>query len=85
MNKTEFDKQKIIDFWVTGSDDDYDTMIALHDKQRYSWSLFLGHLTLEKLLKAYYVKVKENYPPFTHNLLKGTSNNFFLSRNKDNE
>lgn len=70
MNKEQFDKQKIIDHWLDGSDDDYDTMIAMYDTKRYSWSLFLGHLIIEKLLKAYFVKAKENYPPFTHNLLK---------------
>ena len=38
--------------------------------RRYSWSLFVGHLVIEKLLKAYFVQVKEDYPPFIHNLLK---------------
>lgn len=70
MNEKQFDKQKIIDHWFTGSDEDYDTMIALHETHQYSWSLFLGHLMIEKLLKVYFVKIKEDYPPFTHNLLK---------------
>ena len=29
MNEKQFDKQKIIDHWFTGSDEDYDTMIVL--------------------------------------------------------
>lgn len=70
MNKKPFDKQKVINYWITGSDDDYDTMIAMHDTKRYSWSLFIGHLMIEKLLKAYFVIINEDYPPFTHNLLK---------------
>jgi len=70
MNKEQFDKQKLIDFWIAGADDDYDTMIAMFDTKRYSWALFVGHLMIEKLLKAYFVKINENYPPFTHNLLK---------------
>ena len=49
MSKEHFDKQKIIDHWHTSSDDDFDTMIAMYDAQRYSWSLFLGHLVIEKL------------------------------------
>jgi len=69
--KTEqFDKQKIIDYWVTSSDDDFDTMMAMFATRRYSWSLFVGHLVIEKLLKAYFVQEKEDYPPFIHNLLK---------------
>lgn len=70
MNIKQFDKQKLIDFWIAGADDDYDTMTAMFDTKRYSWALFVGHLMIEKLLKAYFVKINENYPPFTHNLLK---------------
>lgn len=70
MNKQQFDKQKIIDHWIISSDDDYDTMIAMLDAKRYSWSLFIGHLVIEKLLKAYFVKINQEYPPFVHNLLR---------------
>lgn len=70
MDNKQFNKQKIIDYWVISSNDDYDTMLAMYDTNRYSWSLFLRHLVIEKLLKAYFVKKNENYPPFTHNLLK---------------
>jgi len=70
MDKQQFDKEKIIDHWVRNSNDDYDTMIAMFDSKRYSWSLFLGHLVLEKLLKAYFVKVNDEYPPYIHNLLR---------------
>ena len=42
----------------------------MFDSKRFSWSLFIGHLMMEKLLKAYYVKVKSDYPPFIHNLLR---------------
>ena len=70
MNKQQFDKQKIIDHWIISSEDDYDTMIAMLDAKRYSWSLFIGHLVVEKLLKAYFVKINQEYPPFVHNLLR---------------
>ena len=70
MDKQEFNTDKIISFWITGSDDDFETMQAMYDTKRYSWSLFLGHIMIEKLLKAYYVQVNKTHPPFTHNLLK---------------
>ena len=70
MNKVKLDKQKIISHWIVNSDDDFDTMIALFNAKRYSWSLFLGHLVIEKLLKAYFVKVNLDYPPYMHNLLR---------------
>lgn len=70
MNKVKLDKKTIISHWIINSDDDFDTMIALPNAKRYSWSLFLGHLVIERLLKAYYVKVNDDYPPYIHNLLR---------------
>jgi len=70
MNKDEFDKFKLRNHWVIASDEDYETMIAMYEIQRFSWALFIGHLAIEKLLKAYFVEVNGDYPPFTHNLLK---------------
>ena len=70
MENKDLNKDKLIEYWIAGSDDDYETMIAMFDSKRFSWSLFIGHLMIEKLLKAYYVKVKSDYPPFIHNLLR---------------
>lgn len=70
MENKDFNKDKLIEYWITGSDDDYETMIAMFKSKRFSWSLFIGHLMIEKLLKDYYVKVKSDYPPFIHNLLR---------------
>ena len=70
MNDKEFDKDKLIKYWIEGSDDDFDTMMAMYDSERYNWSLFIGHLMIEKLLKAFYVKAKSDNPPYIHNLLR---------------
>ncbi len=70
MQNLEINKEKLIKYWVEGSDDDFETMLVMFDSKRYSWSLFIGHLMIEKLLKAFYVKVKSDYPPFIHNLLR---------------
>jgi HEPN domain-containing protein len=45
-------------------------MNNLFKSKDYSWSLFVGHLVIEKLLKACYVSVKGKHPPLIHNLLK---------------
>jgi len=45
-------------------------MIIMFDTKRYYWALFAGHLVIEKMLKAHFVKINDDYPPFTHNLLK---------------
>jgi HEPN domain-containing protein len=45
-------------------------MNTMFVSKRFSWSLFIGHLMMEKLLKAYFVKVNSDYPPYIHNLLR---------------
>jgi HEPN domain-containing protein len=70
MANKDLNKDWLIKHWIEGSEDDFETMTAMFDSKRYSWSLFIGHLMIEKLLKAYYVKVKSDYPPFIHNLLR---------------
>lgn len=70
MENDGINKDNLIKYWIDSSDDDFETMVAMFDSKRYSWSLFVGHLMIEKLLKAYYVKVKSGYPPFIHNLLR---------------
>ncbi len=83
MKNNEFNKDKLIEYWIDGSDDDYETMMAMFKSKKYNWSLFIGHLMLEKLLKALYVKVKSEYPPFIHNLLRlAEKSGIELSTNK---
>ncbi len=47
-----FDKDKVIKHWVETSEVDYLTMITLYESKSYGWALFLGHISVEKLLKA---------------------------------
>lgn len=70
MDNKDLNKDRLIQYWIEGSEDDFETMTAMFVSKRYSWSLFIGHLMIEKLLKAYFVKVKSDYPPFIHNLLR---------------
>ena len=60
----------IVKHWVETSDDDFEVMLTLLESKQHSWALFLGHIVIEKLLKAYYVKVKCRHAPLTHNLLR---------------
>ncbi|MCK5164141.1 MAG: HEPN domain-containing protein [Desulfobacula sp.] len=59
-----------IKYWIDSSDDDFQAMIHLFEKGDNTWSLFVGHLVLEKLLKAWYVKVNSDTPPFIHDLVR---------------
>jgi len=65
------DIKEHIRFWTDSADDDLDTAEQLFSAGKYDWCLFLGHLMLEKALKAHYVKDNENQmPPRVHNLVK---------------
>ena len=60
-----------IKYWLNSADHDLDAAESLLSAGKYDWCLFLGHLVLEKGLKAFYVKDNENrMPPKTHNLVK---------------
>jgi len=66
MDKSDLDRH--IAYWLESSASDKNAMENLFISGNYSWSLFLGHLVLEKLLKALIVKNTNNIPPFTHDL-----------------
>jgi HEPN domain-containing protein len=63
-------RKELINYWIESSDIDFSTMESLYRTKHYSWSLFIGHLVIEKLLKAYYIKVLNENPPLIHNLLR---------------
>lgn len=65
------DNINLMEYWIKSSDEDYDVMQVMVENKKNTWSLFLGHLVIEKLLKGLYAK---NNPenPYTiksHNLL----------------
>jgi HEPN domain-containing protein len=70
MEQEDFDKDRLIKYWSDSSDEDFDTMITMFEGKKFNWALFVGHLMIEKLLKALYVKINSHYPPFIHNLLR---------------
>ena len=59
-----------ITYWKESSDQNYLTMQNLLESKDFSWALFLGHLVIEKLLKAHYVKKHRIHSVFTHDLLR---------------
>lgn len=64
------DFEKIKKLWIDTSDQDFNTMINLFNTGDYHWALFIGHIVIERLLKAYYVQERNDHPPFTHDLLR---------------
>lgn len=67
---TNIDVNKIVEHWIQSSDADFETALKLQEANSFSWALFIGHISLEKILKAYYTKVNKQHAPFTHNLYR---------------
>jgi HEPN domain-containing protein len=61
-------KEEIIKYWLDSSGRDFRAMESMFKNGHYLWALFLGHLVLEKLLKAIYVKNIDPDAPYIHNL-----------------
>ncbi len=70
INESGINVEKIINYWLEMAENDYNTMIDLFNIKRYNWALFIGHLVIEKLIKAFYVKTHQKHPPLLHDLLK---------------
>jgi HEPN domain-containing protein len=63
-------KQEHIEYWVTGSEDSWESALVLMNSNHYSMAAFCFHLSIEKLLKGIWVKNNEsNFPPRIHNLI----------------
>ena len=74
MLERSMDINKVTGYWLDSSDQDFKTMKNLMDSGDYNWAMFLGHLVIEKLLKAVYVKVNKKHAVHGHDLLRLTSN-----------
>jgi len=62
------DWHAVMIYWLEEAENDLKVTSDLFDKEDYSYSLFFGHLALEKLLKSHYVKKFQKHAPLIHNL-----------------
>lgn len=63
-------KIETIKYWLKAAEMDLPISEKLFNSKDYVWSLYIGHLVLEKSLKALLVSVNDITPPKTHNLVK---------------
>ncbi len=64
-------KEEHVKYWRESSRHDLESAESMFESQKYDWCLFLGHLVLEKILKAIFVdKNDSNMPPKIHNLVR---------------
>ena len=68
MDDEETDIKKLMNHLITRSDQDFDTRMHLYNSKDFHWTLFMGHLVIERLLKAVVVNVTNTHAPFTHDL-----------------
>lgn len=64
----EFDVDKTVSYWLESAEYDFGVAEAMLQAEKYPYALFMGHLALEKLLKALVVKNTRNHAPITHSL-----------------
>ncbi len=64
------DVKKLIEYWRTTAERDYETMLGLFKIKRYPESLFFGHVVLEKILKGLVAEETKNEAPKTHDLVR---------------
>ncbi|MFH1979558.1 MAG: HEPN domain-containing protein [Patescibacteria group bacterium] len=68
MLMTKENVKKIVKYWQTTAEHDYETMLGLFNIKRYSDSLFYGHIILEKILKGMVAQKTKKSAPYIHNL-----------------
>lgn len=64
----KFDVERTVSYWLEGAQYDLGVADAMFKGKKYPYALFMGHLALEKILKALIVKNRKTHAPFTHSL-----------------
>jgi len=64
-------KEEHIKYWRESAKHDLESAEAIFNSARYDWCLYVGHLALEKIIKAVFVEKNDNnIPPKIHNLVR---------------
>lgn len=63
-------QDELIKHWLESAEDNFCSMQNMFSSGEFVWSLFVGHLCIEKLLKACYVKSVDVTVPRIHDLYK---------------
>ena len=63
-------QEEIVTYWKVEAEEALNVASHLFEKKDYSYALFFGHLAVEKILKALFVKNVNPDVPRTHNLYR---------------
>ena len=62
--------EKVIKNWINIAEYDLQTAKFMLESKRYLYVAFTCQQAIEKIMKAIYIKEKNETPPYTHNLIK---------------
>lgn len=57
-----------VKYWLELSDYDFETALAMLESGRFLYVGFMCHQTIEKILKAYFTRIKNETAPYSHSL-----------------
>ena len=60
--------EKQVKYWLEHAEEDLVSAKVMLDASRYSWCAFICQQSLEKLLKAGYIRKEKRLPPYIHKL-----------------
>jgi len=63
-------KEEHIAYWLKTAEHDFETAQHLFETGKYDWCLFISHLVIEKVLKAFWVRDTTDRVPHHHRLLE---------------
>ena len=63
-------QKEIVNYWISEAEESLGVARHLFEKEDYSYSLFFGHLAIEKMIKAILAQRLEQQIPRSHNLLR---------------
>ncbi len=79
-------KQEHIKYWLSSSQEDLESSFSIYKTGKYIWALFIAQLSIEKLLKAFWVRDNEsNFPPRAHDLNRIANETTLVFSDKEKE
>ena len=78
-------KEEKVEHWRKLSDKDLQVAEDLLSLKHYLYVAFMCHQSIEKIMKAYYVKLLDDTPPFSHELLLLASSGGFYNDFSDEQ
>ena len=64
LDDSKINIDQVIFHWIKSSDENYKSMGNLLGNNENVWALFIGHLVIEKKLRRYSLRLKDNIQHF---------------------